>query len=359
MYNYNNQISDYQTIRVNLPNEIREKLSENRKANQDRLISNLPDKISITRSNFIKQGSFAMWTTIQEDNNAYDIDDGVSIKKDQLKESDDQDMLAIDAKKMIKKALKDEKFDKKPSILNNCVRVFYKDGHHVDIPVYRNYKNGDEEVIQEIASVSEWKESYPERINSWFFKIVNKLNKEKDGAGIQFRRMIRLLKRFSKSRGKKWDMPSGIKLTMLVAESYEYFDREDEAFLKLLNNIYNRLSNDLVIENLADESDVKEQLTRTSDDSNIIELRDKIKDALGELAILFEDDCSAKQAREAWDWVFNTDGFFKAYDEDSEVAKSLYMKEALIKFGIASVSSTGKIISGGTPNPPHKWYGEE
>lgn len=357
MYNYDEQIKEYHNVKVNLPQPIREKLRNHRKANQDRLIANIPDGITINKNSFVKQGSYAMWTTIQEKDKAYDIDDGVVFNKQELKDENDINMTVQQVKKMVKKALEDKRFNKKPEIKSNCIRVFYEEGHHVDIPAYRKYINSIGKEMQEIASYDGWILSDPKRINVWFLNLIEQLNKKLEDAGGQLRRMIRLLKRFSKSRGDSWDMPSGIKLTMLAAECFQPEIRDDVAFYKLIDNLYKRLVSSLIVENLADQRFPREKLTRTNSDINMIFLRDKVKEALDKLKVL-NDTNEIDIARKAWDWVFQSDGFFEAYDKDSKKAIDLYSKNALIAAGIASTESSGRISTVGIRNLPHKNYGE-
>ena len=38
---------------------------------------------------------------------------------------------------MVCDALRDDKFSKQPEILGNCVRVYYSEGYHVDVPSFR------------------------------------------------------------------------------------------------------------------------------------------------------------------------------------------------------------------------------
>ena len=57
-------------------------------------------------------------------------------------------------------ALKDPKFNKQPEIHQNCVRVFYAEGHHVDVPAYRKFDEGTDKerqaVEQDFESVQAW-----------------------------------------------------------------------------------------------------------------------------------------------------------------------------------------------------------
>jgi hypothetical protein len=316
MYDYSKQITAYHDEKINLPEKVREKLRGHRTANQDRIIRNIRDGVSVGKSSFVKQGSYAMLTTIQHPENDYDIDDGLMMKKEELLGERGAEMSALQVRQMVLEAVKDDKFKQEPECLKNCVRVYYQEGHHVDIPCYRTYTNDSGNEVVELAS-SDWKVSNPKEINRWFGDSVTSFNNTREGRGLQFRRMIRLIKRFARSRAS-WNMPSGLILTMLVSEKIPNYERDDECFYYLLSNLGPRLSGNLIVENLADSSYPKEQLTKSNEDASMVELRNRIDEALKELRVLHDYDCTKKAARKAWDAVFKTDGFFDDFDRDED-----------------------------------------
>lgn len=315
MYDYNRQIVKYEKNKVAIGNDIRATLRGNRKANQERLKKNLPESKPI--QGFQKQGSYAHWTMIQNVGNDYDIDDGVLFRKDDLVTSQGNEMTPLQVRDMIADALQDDKFEKQPERMKNCVRVFYKAGHHVDVPAFRLSEKllGGEKC--EIAS-SEWRDSDPKQINKWFDEKVTEFKEEREGKGYQFRKMIRLLKRFCRSR-PSWTMPSGLILTMLTSEKMPNYERDDECFYYLLKAIYEHLKYEgLRVYNLSDDSLFsQEELTKSDDDADMRALRDRSEEALEKLKILQDADCTQEQARKAWDWVFKTDGFFDDEDDNS------------------------------------------
>ena len=372
MYNYDTQIKKFRDEKVTLPSDMRAMLLAHRKANADRIIARLPDfhdKVRVGETNFKSQGSFAMDTVIQTrfTDEEYDIDYGLVIRKSQLVKKDGAEMTPDEVKELIRDVLKDDRFSRQPRIMNNCVRVFYADDddykHHVDFPVYREFEDDAENTIREIAGETDWGKSNPTRVNEWLEDLVAAKNDEKDGAGTQMRRMIKLLKRFCRSRSD-WDMPNGMKLTMLVAECFQFCEREDEAFYQLLVNLKNRLFWNLVIVNLADENVPKANLTKTSQDQNVIDLREKVNEAINELAILFKSSCTKEDARRAWDWVFQSDGFFKELEEKEKAEakrQELLAKASLINSGSAATTTAGRIVtvgSAGVANAAHSFYGE-
>jgi hypothetical protein len=363
MFDYNEQIKAYETDCVNLPQEVKEKLRDQREANRNRLKRNRPEGVRLNDEHFIPQGSMAIGTTVQEKDNAYDIDDGVWFDKDDLKKKDGTAYTARETQEMVRDALKDPNFNKQPEIHNNCVRVFYAEGHHVDVPCYRKLNADTENEQQELAGANGFTSSDPTEINRWFLERVEVLNKHRTGAGSQLRVMIRLMKRFARSRGADWDMPNGLKLTMLVDEcAPSYYERDDEAFYWLLSKLKARLAMNLEVENRAQTKAPRDKLTKSTSDANMVEFRTRVGDALDKLVVLHRSDCTLKQAREVWDWVFQSEGFFEAFDKDSTKAHALFSKAALIRAGLASTNCAGVInpplIGSGVPNLAHKFYGD-
>lgn len=325
MYNYHDQITAYEAAKVNLPDSVRVDLYAKRDANRERLKKNLPAHIRINDSHFIPQGSMAIRTTVQEKERDYDIDDGVWFYKEDLVKkvgSTSIEMTPLEVQEMVRDALKHPYFNKQPEVHNNCVRVYYNEGYHVDIPCYRLVDEGKATERQELAAAgNRWIQSDPTEITVWFEDAVTKLNKAKAESGAQLRRMTRLAKRFARSRGDKWDMPNGLKLTMLVEECFSAaVGRDDTAYYQLLKNLSTRLGRSLVVYNRAQKKSPQDKLTKSDYDANMAELRTRVDEALKELAVLETSTCTKKAARTAWEWVFQTDGFFRDYDEENEEA---------------------------------------
>lgn len=323
MYPYHDPIAAYEAEKVNLSDSLRDDLYAKRAANRERLKNNLPKHIRINDSHFIPQGSMAIRTTVQEKDCDYDIDDGVWFYKEDLVKRGQNvqvEMTAKETQEMVRDALKDQRFNRQPEVHNNCIRVFYNDGYHVDIPCYRLLDEGKATERQELAAAGNiWVLSHPTEINIWFEDTVQKLNDAQSEAGGQLRREIRDLKRFSRSRGDKWDMPNGLKLTMLAEECFAASkERDDVAFYNLLKKMSGRLAQSLVVYNRAQNNSPQDQLTKSSRDTNMVELQIHINEALIQLAVLHSPNCTKKAARQAWDWVFQSEGFFQQYDEEHE-----------------------------------------
>jgi len=369
MFNYSEQLRAFRSERVRLHADFREKLLAHRKANRDRLISRLPDfikGITIGEASFRPQGSFAMRTVIQTRfvYDEYDIDDGLVLWKHQLVDAEGAELTAEQVKDLVRNALKDDRFKRQPMVCSNCVRVFYaeedEEKHHVDFPIYRKYVDSNGKTVRELAGENGWIKSDPTQVNNWFDGEVESRNTQAAGWGTQLRHSIQLLKRFCRSRSD-WDLPNGMKLTMLVAECQPNYDeRIDSAFRELLNRLKNRLLWNKVILNLAHPD--RPALTRTANDENVAELELRIGEALDQLSSLDargQDNVDA--ARVAWDWIFKSDGFFADFDakrKEDEKRNALLAKAALIQAG-AKTSPSGIIGAMGVANAPHMFYGEE
>ncbi|MBI5425750.1 MAG: hypothetical protein HZA32_16870 [Opitutae bacterium] len=296
-------IRSYHDDDVKLSEETRKKLRGHRNANRDRLKENLKEKKKPAPLRFQKQGSYAMRTTIQHPANDYDIDDGVVFAKADFKGERGAEMSALDARKMVGKALEDDRFSKQPEVLKNCVRVYYNEGYYVDVPVYRE-SGAEGAEVREIAS-ADWRESDPAAINDWFEKRVAARKSSDDDADTQLRRLVRLLKRYATSR-ESWNLPSGFILTILTDESYSYFDqREDRAFYNLIVAIRSRLRTNLVVRNPVQD----EILTKEDPDPKMVALRDRLGEAITTLEVLNDPKVTRREALKAWAKVFNTDHF--------------------------------------------------
>jgi hypothetical protein len=369
MFDYSQTIEAFRDKKVRLSSSFADKLLDHRKANRDRLIDRLPDYIeglTIGESSFRPQGSFAMQTVIQTRflDEEYDIDDGLVLWKHQLVEADGTELSAGRMKEIVRESLKDKRFNRQPRICSNCVRVFYADEdeekHHVDFPIYRRYYNADGQKIRELAGENGWAESDPTQVNKWFDEQIEVRSQVIVEWGTQLRHLIQLLKRFCRSRSD-WDLPNGMKLTMLVVECQPpYRDRIDVAFRELLQQLRNRLRWNKVIRNLAHPE--KLPITRSTNDQNVVNLETRLSEALDELANLdklAEDNLAS--ARSRWDWIFKSDGFFPEFDTEraqEEKRKSLLAKADLIANG-ARTSATGVLGATGVANLAHRFYGQD
>ncbi len=321
MFDCSKEIRKFHDEQITLKQNEQSTLRGHRDANQKRIKDGLEKRNLPKVQKFVKQGSYSMRTMVQHPENDYDIDDGVVFLKADLVGPSGADKSALDARKMICDILQDQRFNKQPECKKNCVRVYYNAGYHIDVPVYRKNEN-QLDTVYEIAS-SQWKISNPEGVNQWFDERL-KFRKMFGDNNNQLRRMVRYLKKFSKSR-KSWCLPSGFALTVLADETLIVKDNDDEALYELFVAIKSRLDYNLTVSHPVL---VGETITKTHSDPDMILLKDKLVWAIDKLHILHDEDCTKKTALKAWGEVFNTNFFDEYIDEDdaSKLATGLFIK---------------------------------
>lgn len=224
MVNCSRELEKYWDEKVKLPQAKYNELKQKRDAQIEKLKANLKVDSFPLPIEFINQGSYAMKTLIQQDDE-YDIDVGVVFNKEDLEINSKQ--LPSSIKYYIGQKLKDERFSKSPSVLKNCVRVNYKENYHIDMPVFR--KNG---TALELATNKGWESSNPQNINRWF--------QSEKASKPHLKKIVQLLKKWSKSRSD-WSMTSGLILSILASECYIDDDSIDRSFYKTLEKINIRL----------------------------------------------------------------------------------------------------------------------
>lgn len=330
MIDCSKELRKYHDNAVTLPKSDRDGMRQRRDSNRDRLHRGLEKNKKPPVREHVVQGSYAMKTMVQHPDNNYDIDDGALFWKEDLKGPKGGDMTPGDAKRMVADALNDGAFVQEPEIRTNCVRVVYKAGYHVDIPVYRQLKD-EQGTVFELAS-TEWKRSNPRGVTEWFESRVAARKLVADGDD-QLRRVVRYLKAFARSRAS-WNMPSGFILTVLADERLSLIDqREDELLRHMMREVHERLRFNLVVAHPVLHG---ENLTKTSDDADMRVLRDKLDWAVEELKALDDEkNCTRNKALRVWGTIFNTDYFDQFFDDDGGGKKGV-----------------GPFVIGGTPNPP-------
>lgn len=336
MHDCSKDVVAYHKEKVTLPKAEQEKMKERRNNNRDRLKSRLETKELPAPKIIIKQGSYAMKTMVQEENNDYDIDDGIYFTQKSLKGPSGGDKSALDARKMIQGALDDKRFKDAPSVRTNCVRVYYEDGSHVDMPVYRIR---DDDGEYELASASDWKVSRAADVEKWF-KDADDTKSPADNKH-QFRHIVRMLKKFARSRASwKTQITSGFAISVLTQELYSAdSDRDDKSLRNTMQNIYDRLQNASLEVKHPVTPDA--MITNGADDAKMKFFRGKLKDALKALEVLDKPDCTHKEALKAWDTVFNADGYFEErYDGEDEKKAA---EESAIFTGLISTKSDPKV----------------
>ncbi len=318
MINCHDDMIAYHNEAVTLPEKERREMRTRRDTNRRRLRAGLRRDGEPTPTKCRSQGSYAMRTMVQQPDKDYDIDDGVYFDIEKLRGPRGGDKSPGNAKEMMRKALHSYTFTRPPEKLKNCVRVYYNEGYHVDIPVYRQVTKrdiwGQVETWYELAS-TEWKRSDPLAVTDWFLK-ENKKRSPNMVAGGQLRRIVRFMKGFSRSR-LTWRqrIATGFMVTKLVVEKYLPNEaREDEVLYDTIVAIRDRLNYDLEIEHPTVPGEI---LTKGPSDARTVFLREKLDWAIAKLDILFDADATREAGLRAWDRVFNTTFFSDRLDDDT------------------------------------------
>lgn len=307
-YNANDHLTKYHDARIFVREDTLSLARQRRQANRDRLKKGLDITKDPQPLEHVPQGSYAMSTMIQAASEASDIDDGVVFDRKALEGPRGGDKSANDAKEMVRAAVAaSDDFKTPPEVRGNCVRIYYADGFHVDMPVYRIFVN-DGSTEKELASTGDWKISAPEDITTWFnAEVIAKSPDETKGR--QMRRIVRFLKAWSKSRSS-WRMPSGFVLTVLVDESYylneSWKERDDLALLSVMRAIRNRV---MYNERVYRPVSPREEITSNATYGRIQKLRDELQYAIAELSKIERADCDELMALKALKDVFFTDFF--------------------------------------------------
>ncbi len=310
MYNLNTEIVKFHNTEVSLSSIQQSEMSKRRDANRNRLKKGLKDNNDPAVSRHVAQGSYAMYTMVQDENNDYDIDDGAIFDKEDLKGKQGAYLSPLDVRKMVRDAVDDGSFKTSPEVKTNCVRVHYDVGYHVDIPAYREL----EDASLELAS-SCWKGSSPSEVTEWYNDAVIEQSPDTTN-GRQMRRDTKLLKNFSKSRSSwKKKAPSGLVISALIDEKYvSDSERDDKSLYHTMVAIRDRLNINLQVWHPVRAT---EELTNGYDDAKTKFFKEKLDKAVSDLEILFDHECTRLDALKAWNKVFDHQ-FFKDLIESEE-----------------------------------------
>lgn len=318
-FDCNSEMKSFHSVKVTLSKIQQDEMRSRRDSGRKRLENGLKLDGYPTFYEMASQGSYQMRTMVQDDGNDYDIDDGAYFTKDNLVENN-RELTPFETRTRVCEALKwDGRLKMDAEVKNNCVRQEYPAGFHIDVPIYRIMQdedaNGDIYNYYELASGNEWVRSDARAVTKWFNGLVGELNTGVTD-GSQLRRIVKLTKKLARSRDAwKSQTTSGISITKLIVDYFVSADsRDDKALRNTWKNIKAALDISTVIEhpvlegvNLAEEWDAE-----------ILFFRDTLANALQELEVLDNEDCTRKLARSAWDTVFNTSYFSNQPDTQIE-----------------------------------------
>jgi hypothetical protein len=324
MFNCSEDVLAHHDQEVTLPQADRTEMRGRRDANRGRLKRGLDKNKRPAPYEFASQGSYAMKTMTRHPEYDYDIDDGAYFDRGVLVGERGAEMSALQARQMVRGALDDGSFRTPPEVRKNCVRVYYTAGYHVDVPVYRRVSTtdvwGTVTYHHELAS-SDWKRSDARDVTKWF-EQQNTIQSPDTDNGRQLRRIVRQIKRYARSRDSwRGQILSGFGITKLVTESFcSNATREDAALYDTMKAIRDRLSWNLVVVHPVTPN---ENITNGNDDPRARYLRERLAEAVDNLAPLFDYGCTRTKALKCWDKVFATTFFSDRGEVAAKSASSL------------------------------------
>ncbi|HLR52498.1 MAG TPA: nucleotidyltransferase [Candidatus Avamphibacillus sp.] len=301
MYDCSKEFNKFYRTKVVLPEKEKNELRKKRKLNIKRLKDGLLEYNEEKRKEYKIaeeriQGSMAMHTITQNDESDYDIDVGIVFELDNLNA-----LGPLATRNMVADALerKTKQFAEEPDVKTSCVRLKYTStGYHVDFAVFKRYKeySSDDEYTYEHAG-SEWSVRHIKALEEWF-------NDEIKNMGNDLRKVIRLSKMFCKSRDSWKNMPSGLIQTILSNEKLATtYSRLDEIFYYTMKAIVDRLSFYLEVEAPVDNG--RALVTREVDYQRMRNWKSRLESNLQNLEVLFDAECTYKDAINAWRTFFN------------------------------------------------------
>ena len=309
--NCHNDIKSYHDKQVTLGTAEQSDMRARRDAGRTRLNNGLSGAGHTKPSHFHVQGSYAMRTMVHDPQNDYDIDDGTYFEKDDLRDQNGTYLTPKESRQRVATALKDGRLLYDAKVLNNCVRQAYPEGYHIDIPVYRILRSkdvwGKDNEDYELASGDEWVKSDARDVTGWYKdKVKTELNQGQDDTS-QLRRLTKLTKKQARSRiAWKSQTTSGISVTKLVVDNQRLAtDRDDLALRRTWQAIKAQLDfSQRIAHPIANNRNLA-----SDGDEGVKFFRDRLAEALKTLEVLDDPDCTLKQARAAWNTVFNTTYF--------------------------------------------------
>jgi len=217
MANCNKLFLDYEG-NLKISKTKNDKLKASKDAVRESIRKYFKDNHSEYNPEFYIQGSYKMKTTIVTKDDECDIDDGVYFK------TNPDNVTGTTLQKWVKNAVENQT-DTPPQHKKKCLRVIYKSDYYIDLPVYFFPVGNDHPSLA--VKDSEMEESDPKEVIDWYVG-------EKDAEG-QLNRLVKYFKGWGDYKRNK--MPSGLAMTILVANNIQYKDQNDIAMRDTLIQI--------------------------------------------------------------------------------------------------------------------------
>jgi len=296
---------------VTISKEETDRLIRGRDALRSKVRNYFKDKEKVKGPKFHGQGSYSMNTLLSPVASGveYDIDDGIYLD---LTDYGEDIPSPSTIHSWIVEAVKDHT-STPPEDKDTCVRVIYKSDYHIDLPCYKT--DGDWYGKYELAKKSGWVPASAKDVSEWFNK------KAKDNS--QLRRIVKYAKAWADFRLNKNTqrfIPSGLTLTVLFAEAYVSYDRDDISFAETARAVNNRLKYSKVIDKPIKGTPESENLGSAKYISNT--QWDKFYDELNNLISRCDealDEESQENAAKIWQKLFGDR--FPIYKDSDDKSK--------------------------------------
>jgi len=320
IFDCNDEMLGYHADEVTLGRKQQKEMRDRRDAGRTRLNKGLERDGHPKPAEQASQGSYAMRTMHQDPQNDYDIDDAAYFEVADLKDANGVALTPYAARERVCEALRqDDRLKHDADNKTNCVRQRYPEGYHIDIPVYRIIRgtdpNGNETATYEHASGDNWTASDARAVTTWYNSEVGELNSGAED-GSQLRRVTRLTKKQGRSRTAwKKKTTSGITMTKLTVDHFvASADRDDESLYLTWKAIHSALT----ISTRVAHPVLQGKNLAEYGDAEVAYFRDRLGEALKDLAVIESKDCTRAQARAAWDKVFATTYFGDRPSDDDD-----------------------------------------
>lgn len=350
MYNAHNEMFAFYDQHVRLDRATQGRLTTYRDTNIERLEEGLTDLGYATPIRTCGQGSHAMHTMVQHEENDYDIDTAVIFARADIPAS------PLKARQRVLEGIKQAEvnFKREPEARTNAVTIWYADGHHIDLAVYRCSEDDFGNAVIEHAGV-EWTRRNPTEITDWFISEVAKQSPSSTSGATandgQMRRVVQLLKMFAKMH-PSWNLPGGLLISVLVAECYQpSASRDDLALYNTMSSIRLRLQQNTEVINPVDSSYF---LTDKQEHVNeLVRFGERLGQALEWLQPLCNYDCDEVTAYKAWEQVYDNI-YWNLLVEGAELRAA----EKSIHVLPSGTVLTSKPTTPAVQSPPHRFYGD-
>lgn len=170
---------------------------------------------------FYIQGSYKLKTLIRTKDDTCDMDDGIYFK------NNPDNVTGTTLQRWVKEAV-DGSTDAIPTHKKKCIRVDYKAGYNIDLPIMVFDEDKDKHPYLAVKN-SDFQVDDPKEFVDYF----------QDNKTDQMVRIIKYLKAWCDH--KREDMPSGLAMTVLSLKYFQENDRDDIALKYLLIEIEKQL----------------------------------------------------------------------------------------------------------------------